>query len=242
MSQLKAFLNLTHAVLEPGEMAEYLIQVPDKVWGIYALNRDPLCGRIDKTLAEKLISQALDCGKELAGHYISLCKTNSPDQIAEYLHVKVKKPQIPEEGGRILFARFTEPDIIEVFSDALEKVTRLGCFPSFPKNGGEWEDILTAHELFHVVELRHEDEIFTRKKHITIFSIGSIQYRATVNALSEIAAMSFAREICGLAYLPFALDVMLTYGYQAEAAGELFYEIRDIYETYKNEMDHNGRT
>jgi hypothetical protein len=162
-----------------------------------------------------------------------MCGTDNPKQIAQYLDITINKPLIPEEGGRVLFARFIEPDTIEIFGDVLEKVSQLGSLSEFPDCSSEWEKILTAHELFHVVELRNETEIFTRKHHLTIFSIGPFKNQARVNALSEIAAMSFARELCHLTYLPFALDVLLTYGYNYEAAGMLFDEIRDINETYR---------
>ena len=61
------------------------------------------------------------------------------------------------------------------------------------------EDVLLAHELFHVTEYRKKDTIYTR--------------------------MEFALRLTGIPYTPYVLDVLLMYGYDKEAATALYEEI-----------------
>ena len=73
------------------------------------------------------------------------------------------------------------------------------------------EDVLLAHELFHVTEYRKKDTIYTRTEKVEL-------WRKPFSNRS--------RMIClGIPYTPYVLDVLLMYGYDKEAATALYEEI-----------------
>ena len=59
---------------------------------------------------------------------------------------------------------------------------------------------MLAHELFHFVEEKYKDEIFTKQEKIRLWSLGPLHNDSTVIVLSEIAAMAFAQAITGIPY------------------------------------------
>lgn len=59
-------------------------------------------------------------------------------------------------------------------------------------------------------------------------STPELRRKSPVVDLSEMAAMSFARELLGLDSSPYMLDVLLVYAYDKEAAWGLYEEIGEL--------------
>lgn len=86
------------------------------------------------------------------------------------------------------------------------------------------EDIMLAHELFHYIESRKAKTIYTRVEKIQLWR-KPFSNRSGIHALSEIAAMAFAREYFQLDFLPFALAPLMLWLYDREGGKKLYDEI-----------------
>ena len=131
----------------------------------------------------------------------------------------------------MLFAEYRVPDTICIYMDAVKKAKKYMERP-------EIRDVLTdslnisklllAHELFHYVEEKYKHEIYTKTEKVRLWSLGPLHNDSTIIALSEIAAMAFAREITGIPYAPYVMDVFLVYGYSPEEASGLYEEMMEF--------------
>ena len=75
------------------------------------------------------------------------------------------------------------------------------------------------------MEETYQREIYTQTEKIRLWSLGPLHNDSRIIALSEIAAMAFARELTGLPYAPYVMDVFLVYGYSPEEASGLYEEM-----------------
>jgi hypothetical protein len=91
------------------------------------------------------------------------------------------------------------------------------------------ESMLLAHEMFHYFE-EDNKEIYTKTKKIELWKLGPIHYKSQLAALSEIAAMSFARQLLHLDYNPYVFDAIMLYPHDGKKTQELVNEIL----TFKN--------
>jgi hypothetical protein len=101
------------------------------------------------------------------------------------------------------------------------------CMPLFP-TPTEVRGLLLFHEIFHFIEERNIKKIYTRTETIRLWKFLFINWDSTVRAVSEIAAMSFARAVAHTVYNPFILDPLLLYGYSKEKAESIFQRIMCI--------------
>ena len=209
-------------------MTQTLVGLSDKQWGMYAFSREPLEGKFNTAQKEAYIEKANNCGKEWAKRIISMYNTCSPSIIAKKMGMKVLMPKTPVGGGQVLFAQYVPPNEITIFTDCIEKGVKLsnasGCFLLQEEL---LKDVLLAHELFHTVEEQYEKEIYTRTEKIELWR-KPFSNRSSIVCLSEIAAMSFAKELLGLSCSPYVLDVLLIYSYDKEAAWGLYDEICEL--------------
>ena len=136
--------------------------------------------------------------------------------------------KVPVGGGLVLFAQFVEPDEITIFTDCVDKASRLeeecGCDLLRREN---LTNTLLAHELFHAVEEQHVKEIYTRTERVELWR-KPFSNKSTISCLSEIAAMAFAGKLLDLKVSPYMLDVLLVYSYDKNAAWGLYDEIMNM--------------
>ena len=137
------------------EMIEKLGALTEEDWGKYAFSREPLEGRFSNEKKMQYTHKANDCGREWAEKIARQYGTRNPGELAEKLGMKVKTPKVPVGGGLVLFAQFVEPDEITIFTDCVDKASKLeeecGCDLLRREN---LTNTLLAHELFHAVEGR----------------------------------------------------------------------------------------
>ena len=210
------------------EMLRILAAYPDAAWYPYAFSREPLNRKFTDEQRKIWMDKSLACGRAYADIVRRDSGEMTPAKIAEYYGLDVQYPKFPEKTDRVLFGEFYEPNSIRIYMDAVQKAKMVmeeeGIPVVLPKNL-EIQDILLAHELFHFIEEQYRKEIFTRREKVKLWSIGVFHYTSSVVALSEIAAMAFAKELCGLTYLPYVLDVFLVYVYSKNEAYGLYDEI-----------------
>ena len=146
--------------------------------------------------------------------------------LAGAMGLKISTPRIPNGGGHVIFAQYQEPDAITIFMDSADKARALIEEESLSLLLGDRaaEDVLLAHELFHVVEYRKRDSIYTQTEKVELWR-KPFSNRSRLICLGEIAGMEFARRLTGLSYTPYVLDVLMMYGYDKGAATALYEEI-----------------
>lgn len=232
---LAALPKMRSGIPELSEMLVNLAGLPDEAYGKYAFSREILRGKIDDNARSELTLQANECGREYAGrmlaaHGLVKGEPKAADKLAAALGMKVLYPRVPTGTDHVTFAQFEAPDKISIFQDGLDKAAELLKDDKVRHVLGDIEirEILLAHELFHCVEEAFHKEIFTRTYKIELWAPWPLHNRSTVRCLGEIAGMAFARELLGLSYSPFVLDVFLIYGYDPVPAGCLYLEIMEL--------------
>lgn len=164
-----------------------------------------------------------------------------PERAAAHLGVRIAFFDTAADSAQVLFATFTEPDLITVYRDVvcrgetlLQEQEAAEALPHL-----DITRVLLWHELFHAVELRKKDTIFTQTEKIALWR-GPFQNRSTIRCLGEIAAMAFAAEMERLPYSPYCLGVLLVYGYDARAASALYDEMKQVLSSHVDDAD--GKT
>ena len=200
-------------------------------WFRYVFSREPLNGKFTDEQRRSWMEQALACGQEYARKVMEEYKSSDPEVIAKAMGMKVSYPTYPEKTDRVLFAEYRVPDTICIYMDAVKKAKKFLEKPEIREiltEGLNISRLLLAHELFHNVEEKYKHEIYTKTEKIRLWSLGPVHNDSTIIALSEIAAMAFAKEITGIPYAPYVMDVFLVYGYSPEEASGLYEEMMEF--------------
>ena len=217
-----------------GAMMRHMAQIAPVDYGRYAFSRELLRDKFTDDEKRVLMERAYRCGAEEAELLRAACGCSmddvlTPARAAQHLGVEIRSEDASPGGGQVLFATFTEPDLITVYRDAVRRGATLmedaEVAAALPRL--DITRILLWHELFHTVELQKQSTIFTQTEKIALWR-GPIPNRSTIRCLGEIAAMQFAAAMEGLTYSPYCLDVLLVYGYDTRAASALFDEIREV--------------
>lgn len=210
------------------KLAADLCSIPAQDWWEYAFSREPLCGRFSPLQQRDMFVQAWLCGIQTAQAIRETTGDLSVQQLAEDMGLTIQFPEMPQSRARILFADFTEPDTIHVYKDGLRRGEALQQKPAVQKTplaAIQIADVLIAHELFHVAELKKPD-IWTRTYRVRLWKAGPFHSESPVAVLSEIAAMGFAAELCRLPFSPYVLDAFLAWAYSPRAGSALYAEMK----------------
>ena len=197
-------------------------------WYKYAFSREPLNGKFTDEQRREWAKKAIQCGEE---YYEIICEkyaSDDPVVLAKKMNMRVTYPVVPEKADRVLFAEYRMPDKICIYTDAVNKANRFLQEPevsSVMTRKLDVKRLLLAHELFHYVEESYKSEIYTKNEKIRLWSIGPIHNDSMIIALSEIAAMAFAKKMAKIPYAPYLMDVLLVYGYSSMEASGLYEEM-----------------
>ena len=219
------------------EMLFELNKIPVLDWYVYAFSSEPLRGRVSKESQKRYMEESWKCGKEQAIKTKLKYQDISPKALASKMNLNVEYPDMPEKTDRVLFAEFREPNNIRIYLDAIKRVENYIKVDEIKDIIGNLDisDVLLLHEIFHSIEEKNKQEIYTKTEKIKLWSIGSFHYTSCLVALSEIAAMSFAYHYLELEYSPYLLDVLLVYGYSKEEANGLYEEMIEYANTVKGD-------
>ncbi|MBW4083038.1 hypothetical protein [Paenibacillus sp. S150] len=215
-----------------GEMMNNLLQADDEAWGLYAFSRDILNRRILPERKAEMIAKAIACGKEYAQRIIREHGSDDARIIAQKLKLKLEFQDAPMTGPRVLFACYTPPDKIGIMEEPMRRAAELvrGEDPAivelFQQAG--IMNIILGHEIFHFVEDRIEQEIYTRTEKILLWNVLGYRNYSTIRTLSEIGAMAFTQELNRLSYSPFILDVLLYYSYDSSSAEKIYRDVLGV--------------
>ncbi|EOS60196.1 hypothetical protein C815_01576 [Firmicutes bacterium M10-2] len=204
-----------------------LTAIPEADWWKYAFSREPMNGRFTDTQRRDMYEKAMICGHKKAEECLAAYGNISPEQLARIMGMDVRFPHMPQSRSRILFAEFKEPDTIYVYQDGIEKGEALfsekGVYEVLPEPI-DLAQILIAHELFHVCELK-DPTLWTKTYTVELWKLGWFVNRSPVAVLSEIAAMAFASRLNGLSFSAYVLDAFLAFGYSPIAGSALYDEM-----------------
>jgi len=214
---------------------KYLSSFTDQEWGIYAFSRDPLYKKINPTLMNEFIEKSIECGHNQAKLLLEKYPNKSIKEIANIFNLEINVKDSYGTDNYIMFACYNSPNKITLFKQNIElgkEFIREEQIAPLLENVNI-EDLLIAHELFHYFEEKIP-EIYTKNAKIVLWSIGKFQYKSRLVAVSEIAAMCFAKELLSLSYNPFVFDVLMLYPHNWEKTDRLFNDITAIIEGVNN--------
>lgn len=198
------------------------------IWGEYAFSQELLKNKIGEKEKENAIKKSKSCGITYADNLLSTYDGWEIQDIVSDLGLIVEEKDNNIVGNRILFAQFTTPNKIEIMIEPIEKY---GSIIRNVKNKEEFPseidvyNLLLAHELFHWLEERDKEKIYTRTHKIELWSFFKFSYKSELHVLGEIAAMYFSQHLNGTHYSPFILDFLLTYSYDKEQAHRMFNQV-----------------
>ncbi|WP_409271807.1 hypothetical protein V1499_19490 [Neobacillus sp. SCS-31] len=211
------------------EKVNVLTNITDQEWGQYAFSRDPLNRKVADHEKQELIEKAIECGKQKAVQVRQNYPVHSVKEIAARMNTKVRLEDSYGTENYIMFACYNSPDSITLFKDNIEHVNKLIHEHQLRSvlNDVDVEELLIAHELFHFIE-EHDADIFTNNTKLTLWKLGKFHYKSRLSALSEIAAMQFAKDLLELDFNPFVFDVLMLFPLHEGKADQLFNEITTI--------------
>jgi hypothetical protein len=221
--------------LSLGEMFVSLRDVNDKAWGRYAFSNDLLRERVPLPRQDEMTVKAMACGEEWAQRMIRKTGAINPDSMLEALGLTLTLNDADMTNSkRPLYAQFIPDRCIEIMTQPIAMYSSIyekeagSMKPPLLIPPGELRPLLMAHEMFHYVEEGNKKEIYSRTETIRLWKLLFLKLNSTVRAVSEIAAMSFAKTLTCVDYSPFILDPLMLYGYNKEGAEKVFRRIMDM--------------
>lgn len=209
-----------------------LLDFSDDFWGFFALTHDPLFRKIPLDKIPEYISRSIDCGTQEAQKLKKICGALSIKEQFSRSGIRLIYDHAENGGHQIIFAQFVEPDEVTISRDAQNRMAALGIWNRISPDVS-FEDILLSHEYFHYIESKQPKSIYTRTEKIELWR-KPFSNRSCITALSEIAAMAFAKEYQNLVFSPFALDTLMLYLYDKKAASDLYDNIMDEWGSWNN--------
>lgn len=201
--------------------------LPDSVWAAYAKSREPLSGRLTRQEYETHYHAARKCGMELAQKIRRQWGDIPCAELADKLGVRVERLPMPDGDGILTFAVFEEPDLIRVYTDNADATQNL-----IEASGGnefigdvDIYEMLLAHELFHVLQLK-EPDLYVNQKHVRLWKIGPWIRESRLLSLEEVAAMAFAQELLQMRANPYLYDVLMLLPQATEQAEKLYHNLQ----------------
>lgn len=208
-----------------------LVSLSQNEWAEYAFSREPLNGKFGSEKRLEFFATAFSCGKKAAIQYKTEYNTEDPLQLAKKMGQIVEYPMMPQNLNHVFFAEYVEPNHIYIYMDGVYKakknMVKNDLFNLFPEEI-DISSILLSHELFHVVEKREQDTIWTVNYKIDLRKGKWFKNSSRISVLSEIAAMGFAQEMTGISFSPYVLDSFLVYGYSPKIASGLYEEMMEL--------------
>lgn len=210
-----------------------ILALSDTFWGFCALRRDPLFGKLPQDQIPEYIRRSTTCGIQEA----QILKYRSGRlPIKEQFSrsgIKLIHDSAENGGHQIIFAQFVEPDEVTLSLDAQKRMAELGVWELISPDAS-FEEILLSHEFFHFIESQKNSSIYTQTEKIQLWR-KPFSNRSSITALSEIAAMAFAKEYLQLTFCPFALDILMLYLYDEKGAENLYERIMEEWEVWKTQ-------
>lgn len=213
------------------EIADDLKNIPIEDWYSYAFDNEPLNSKFNEFQKKELAHEAIDCGYRYADELSEVYGSSSVGELVKSLGIKLTRCESYKNDFEVVFAEYIVPNEINIYSQCIKKSGKLFRGDVSAKlftERSSISNVLIGHELFHAIEHKYENEIWTRQYEIALVSVGPLKYRSHVSCLSEIAAMAFTQSLNGISWCPYLLDPLLLYGYSPEAGSSVYRKIKSL--------------
>lgn len=204
-----------------------LVALPEGVWAEYARRQDPLGRLVTIERYLEFYKECAESGRREANGLAPFLPLRGGvlEDLAASLGATVTNLPAPQgsASGPMTFARFVEPDRIELYADNLEATQELLDDGGLTAAVGRVSvrDVLLAHELFHVRCLgRDPAEMPCLRPHVNLLGYRVFRRRSALPSLEEVSAMAFARELTSCPCSPYVLTVLMLLPQAPEAAAE----------------------
>lgn len=201
------------------EVIKEILEVPDGKWWESIFRRDPMYDRLDNFQKAHFTDYGLKCGLDYAIHIKDRYQDKQLSEIVEILGIDIQHKMTYGIDGLLVFAQFSSPKTItlfmrnlELFNDYIKKIQVSDILLSLNP-----EELLIAHELFHFFE-ENDPKLKQTDVRFQSFKLGPIELTSKLIAVSEIAAMNFAKEITNSVVNPCVLDILLQLPHNYERA------------------------
>ncbi|MGG5369871.1 hypothetical protein [Enterococcus sp. AZ196] len=192
-----------------------LLKLSEEKYAAYLLSQDLLYKKIPENQHSKLLNQSIACGKAAARDLTVADLREYCQQQA--IEIDYFSENLKAENFRFVLAEFQLPNRIRINQSLLEAAEPFLAELDFLKDQ-RVDEILLAHELYHYIE--NQQQLFTTQKQLS-YRAGPFKKSARVHSLSEIAAMSFAKELLGLNFSPILLNIVLLFPVAPDYSQEL---------------------
>lgn len=205
------------------------IQIPAPIWEFYMCLKEKRKLQITPFQLTSMIKQSTSCGRKQAQTLREIYNRISIHELAQKHNAEIIYTSRVELGNKIVFAMFEEPSMIKISLDLLENAKNLIISEQFMDviDPNIIEDILLAHELYHMLESVNEKNIYTRNCYLTI-GRWPLKKRVRLAFASELGAMAFTKEWLSLSYHPCLLDILLTQVVDPVLAYSIYKEVKDL--------------
>ena len=201
---------------------ENLANLKEEEFAYYSLCYDILERKFNYQQKLEYIKNAIECGKEEARELKKDIK--NINEISDRFDLKIEKlDKLIESNGSFVFAQYIEPNNIKISIDCVNKAEKL-----IKKYNLEYifynisiYNLLLSHELFHKIEYDKRKSIYTQTEKIELW-IKPFSNRSKIMQLSEIAAMSFVKNLLNLKYSPYIMDYLFIYCYNEDMCFQLY--------------------
>lgn len=183
-----------------------MLSIPEDKLVYKKLTNDTLGKKIPELQIEEVLEKSKLCGK------------NEAEKIKKQFSHFTVKDMIAQSGVRIQYAAFGSdenfttigyfetPNRIFINKDIVRGSESLKGIDQMR----DYTDVILAHEFFHFIQETTSD-LFVNNYKVPLWKFGPIKRSSPLNVLSEIAAASFAKSLCGLSWNPLILDWILLY-------------------------------
>lgn len=200
-----------------------LFNINDYFYSLYSTYEDPISGKISDLEREEIIQKAYKVGYELANEIL---QTNPNKSVIDYIKENDIELVVKEEKENtrfVYFGTYETGGTITLFKGNILKSEDV-----LEDKNINWitvkeiYNIILAHELFHYYEEIYPN-LYTNTKEIHLWKFGPYRHRSKLICPSEIAAMSFTKQLLDLKFNPSAINYLL-YSSIDKKTGEDFYK------------------
>lgn len=183
---------------------EKTINIDDYTYGLYTFLFENLNNKISDDKKKEYINKSIECAIETANKY----KDKSIYELMDENNLKVEE-QLDEGEFRNLFGLFQYPNKVTVFSTNIYRVYKKLNENGIDISEEKIKEVVLAHEFFHYLENNEPDKFYTKNEKITTFKLFKLEFNSRITALSEIAAMNFAKRLTNLGFSTYVFDYLL---------------------------------
>ena len=220
------------------EKIDNLLKVNNRVWLHYGLlfsnyyeklkdDIEDICDNVEKL--------GLEVSNEMNKKY-----SNLDQMFSSYNLVRCVEDSKQDSWGREVFGYFVAPNKVYTVKRTIKRLIKyMNSLDSEYKdifNEKEIHKVILAHEFFHFYEEKYKKTIYTKNYKVKVFKIFNLTYRSRVQAISEIAAMEFARQYTKIKYNPYILNYILLCNVNMIEADKIYNAVMEL----KNGEDLSG--